>query len=69
MNSENTVKINGIALVVLGLGLALLGHLLSGSVGSQITHVITDSDTEKVISIYVIGTFSIVAGIYFFTKG
>ena len=66
--SGSTMKIIGIALVVLGIGLAIWGYQLSGSVGSQITQAVTGSDTEKVMTFYIGGAVSIVVGIYLFIK-
>jgi len=68
MGSGTTMKIIGIALVVIGLGLALWGYQLSGSVGSQITQTVTGSDTDKVMIFYITGAVSFVVGIYLFTK-
>ena len=62
------MKIIGIVLVVLGLGLAVWGYQLSGSVGSQITRVVTGSDTDKVMTFYIAGAVSIVVGIYLLIK-
>lgn len=68
MRTGTTMKIIGIALVVLGIGLALWGYQLSGSVGSQITQAVTGSDTEKVMTFYITGAVSFVVGIYLFAK-
>lgn len=63
------MKIIGIILIVLGLGLALWGHQISGSIGSQLTQAVTGSDTNKVMIFYIAGAISFVVGIYLFTKG
>lgn len=68
MASGTAMKIIAIALVVAGLGLAIWGHQLSGSVGSQITQVVTGSDTDKVMTLYIAGAVSFVVGIYLFIK-
>jgi len=68
MGSVSTNKIIGIVLVVLGVGLAIWGYQLSGSVGSQITQAVTGSDTDKVMTLYITGAVSFVVGIYLFTK-
>ena len=68
MGTRTTMKIIGIALVVLGIGLAIWGYQLSGSVGSQITQAVTGSDTEKVMTFYITGAISFVVGIYLFIK-
>ncbi|MFZ3063877.1 MAG: DUF3185 family protein [Nitrospirota bacterium] len=67
-SSMSTMKIIGIALVVIGLGLAFWGYQLSGSVGSQITKAVTGSDTDKVMTFYISGAVSFVVGIYLFIK-
>ena len=68
MGTVSTVKIIGIVLVVLGIGLAIWGYQLSGSVGSKITQAVTGSDTDKVMTFYITGAVSIVVGIYLFIK-
>jgi hypothetical protein len=68
MGSGTTMKIIGIVLVVLGIGLAIWGYQLSGSVGSQIKHAVTGSDTDKVMTFYITGAVSFIVGIYLFAK-
>lgn len=68
MGSGITMKIIGIVLMVLGVGLAIWGYQLSGSVGSQITQAVTGSDTDKVMTFYITGAISFVVGIYLFAK-
>ena len=68
MGTRTTMKIIGITLVVLGIGLAIWGYQLSGSVGSQITQAVTGSETEKVMTFYITGAISFVVGIYLFIK-
>lgn len=68
MGSATKMKIIGIALLVLGVGLAIWGYQLSGSVGSQITQAVTGSDTDKVMTFYITGAVSFVVGIYLFIK-
>jgi hypothetical protein len=67
-SSTVTTKILGIALVVIGLGLAFWGYRLSGSVGSQITQAVTGSDTDKVMTFYIGGAVSFVVGIFLSMK-
>jgi hypothetical protein len=67
-DSGSTMKIIGMALVVLGIGLAIWGYQLSGSIGSQITQAVTGSDTEKVMTFYITGAVSFVVGIYLLIK-
>jgi uncharacterized protein YjeT (DUF2065 family) len=68
MGSASTMKIVGIALVVLGAGLALWGYDLSGSFGSQVTQAVTGSDTDKVMTLYISGAVSLVVGVYLLAK-
>ncbi len=66
--SGSMMKIIGIALVVLGIGLVLWGYQLSGSVGSQITQAVTGSNTDKVMTLSITGAVGFVVGIYLFIK-
>ena len=68
MGSGTTVKIIAIVLVVSGIGLAIWGYQLSGSVGSQITQAVTGSDTDKVMTFYIAGAASLVVGLYLLIK-
>ncbi|MCW8859742.1 MAG: DUF3185 family protein [Deltaproteobacteria bacterium] len=68
MGSGTTMKIIGIVLIVSGIGLAIWGYQLSGSIGSQITQAVTGSDTDKVMTFYIASAVSFVVGIYLFTK-
>ena len=67
-SSIPAMKIIGIALVIIGRGLAYWGYRLSGSVGSQITQAVTGSDTDKVMTFYISGAVSLVVGLYLFIK-
>ena len=67
-SSMATTKIIGIALVVIGLGLAFWAYRLSGSIGSQITQAVTGSDTDRVMTFYISGAVSFVVGLYLFIK-
>lgn len=66
--SNPTMKIIDLAMVVAGIGLALWGYQLSGSVGSQITLAITGSDSDKVMMFYLGGATSFVVGLYLFLR-
>lgn len=55
------MKIIGLILLAVGVGLALWGYQLSGSVGSQITQAVTGSDTDKVMTLYITCIFSCIA--------
>jgi len=68
-NSANpTMKILGIVLAVVGLGLAFWGYRLSGGVGSQITQAVTGSPTDKIMAFYIGGAVSFVVGLYLLIK-
>jgi len=60
----SAAAIIGIVLVVAGLGLAFWGYQLSGSFTSQITEVVTGSETDKVMTLYIGGAVSLVVGAY-----
>jgi phosphate/sulfate permease len=60
------MKIIGLILLVIGVGLALWGYQLSESVGSQITQAVTGSDTDKVMTLYIAGAASFIVGLYLF---
>lgn len=62
------MKIIGIVLVVIGLGLAFWAYRLSDSVGSQITEAITGSPTDKIMAFYIGGAVSFVVGLYLLIK-
>lgn len=62
------MKIIGIVLLVLGIGLAIWGYQLSGSVESQVTQAVTGSDTDKVMTLYIMGAVSFFVGIFLFIK-
>lgn len=66
--SGATMKIIGIVLIVLGIGIAIWGYQLSGSIGSQITQAVTGSDTDKVMTFYITGAVGFVVGPYLFIK-
>ena len=62
------MKIIGIALVVLGLGLGFWGFQTSGSFGSQVSKAVTGSATDKVMTLYIGGAVSLVVGLYLLMK-
>ncbi len=68
MGSATTMRIMGLVLLVLGIGLAIWGYQLSDSIGSQITEAVTGADTDKVMTYYITGAISFVVGLYLFTK-
>ena len=58
----------GIALLVLGAGLAFWGFQLSESVGSQVTELVTGSETDRVMLLYIGGAVSFAVGLFLFLK-
>ena len=67
-NFGSSGKIIGLILVVLGIGFAVWGFQMSGSVGSQVTQAVTGADNDKVMTYYIFGAISFVVGIYLFLK-
>ena len=62
--STTTLKIVGIVLVVLGVGLAFWGYRLSGSVGSQLSQAFSGSPGDKVMAFYIGGAVSLAVGLF-----
>jgi hypothetical protein len=62
------MKIIGIVLVVLGVGLGFWGYKESGGFGSQVSRAVTGSDTNRVMTLYIGGAVSLVVGLYLFMK-
>ena len=63
-NSSSAAKIIGIVLVVVGIGLAIWGYRLSGSLGSQLTRALTGADSDQVMRFYIGGAASFVVGVF-----
>jgi len=66
--SRTTMKIISIILIVLGIGFAVWGYQLSGSVESEITQAVTGADTDRVMTYYIMGAVSFFVGIFLFSK-
>lgn len=62
------MKIIGLVLMVIGIGFALWGYQLSGSVGSEVTQAVTGSDTDRVMTYYIFGAVSFVVGLFLLRK-
>jgi len=62
------MKIIGIVLAVVGVGFAVWGYQLSGSIGSEVTQAVTGADTDRVMTYYILGAVAFVVGIYLFRK-
>ena len=65
--TPGSMRIIGIALIVIGLGLAFWGYRMSGSVGSQITQALSGTD-NKVMMFYIGGAVSFVVGLYLLAR-
>ena len=65
---STSTAVMGIALMVIGSGLAYWGYQQSGSIGSQISQTITGSHNDKVMTLYIGGAASFFVGIYLFFR-
>ena len=68
MAKNNSQKMIGTILLVVGVGLAIWGYQLSGSVGSQLTKAFSGSHTDKVMMMYIGGAASAIAGLFMLLK-
>ncbi len=59
-----TLRITGLALLVIGIGLAFWGYQLSESVGSQLTEMVTGAESDKIMTLYIGGAVSFVVGLF-----
>jgi len=66
--SQSPVKMLSIVLMVVGVGLAIWGYMNAGSIGSQLSSVISGSPSDRVMYLYIGGAASFVAGLYLFLK-
>ena len=62
------MKIIGLVLIVIGIGVAVWGYQLSGSVSSEVTQAVTGSDTDRVMTYYILGAVSFVVGLFLLRK-
>jgi hypothetical protein len=67
-SSNSSMKLIGIVLVVVGLGLAFWAYQMSGSVGSQVSEAFTGSPTDRVMTFYIGGAVSLVVGLFLVFK-
>lgn len=51
-------------LIVFGIGLAVWGYQMSGSLGSQLSSAINGVPTDKVMMLYIGGAVSFIVGLY-----
>ncbi len=68
MNSRSTMQLVGVALLVLGAGLAIWGYQMSGSMSSQFHETFSGSPTDKVMTLYIGGGVSAAVGLFLFLK-
>jgi len=61
-------KLVSIALMVLGLGIAIWAYQMSGSLGSQLSKTLTGSFTDKVMLTYIGAAISFIIGLYLYKK-
>lgn len=64
MGSKDIIKVVGIILLVVGAGLGIWGYQMSQSIGSELTEVVTGSETDKVMTYYIAGAASFLVGLY-----
>lgn len=62
MAKKSNNKLIGVALLVIGVGLAIWGYQLSGSVSSQITKAFSGSYGNKIMFMYIGGAVSAIVG-------
>ena len=61
-------KIIGLALLVIGIGLAIWAYQMSGSIGSQLKEAFSGTPTDKVMLMYIGGAVSAVIGLFLLIK-
>lgn len=62
------LKLIGIVLIVLGVGLAFWGYNISDSIGANINQALTGAEPDKVMMLYIGGAISFIVGIYLAIK-
>lgn len=63
-SSTIPTKVIGLALIVLGAGLAIWGYQLSDSVTAQLTETLSGSMPDEVMVRYIGGAVSLVVGLF-----
>jgi uncharacterized membrane protein len=66
--TNSLLKLLGIVLLVLGVGLLYWGFQLSDSLQSELTEVVTGAEPDKVMQFYLGGAISAVAGLFLLLK-
>jgi Protein of unknown function (DUF3185) len=67
-NSNTAAKALGLALVVIGIGLVVWGHQISGSLTSQLSSKLTGAMPNEVMYRYIGGAVSAVVGVFLLLK-
>ena len=62
------MKIIGIALMVVGIGVVFWAYQMSGSIGSQLNQAISGSAPDQVMIRYIGGGVSLAVGLFLFFK-
>ncbi len=57
------IKIVGIVLIILGIGLAFMGYQESQSVASQVSEAVTGTTTDRSLILIIGGIISLVVGL------
>lgn len=68
MIKKSTIKIMSITLIVIGASLSFWGYQKSGGLESRITSVLTGSQTDNVMMLYISGAVCLAVGVYLFFK-
>ena len=68
MNGKSSTSLIGIALMVIGIGLAYWGYEMSGGFSSQLNQAFSGSSSDDVLIRYIGGAASFAVGFYLFIK-
>jgi hypothetical protein len=63
-SNASTMKIAGIVLTIVGIGLLIWGFQMSDSIGSEITEGLTGAQPEGVMTRYIAGAASLAVGLF-----
>lgn len=66
--AKSNNKLIGLILLIVGVVLILWGVQMYGSFGSGISRAFTGSPTDKTIVTFILGAFSLVAGLFLYKK-